>query len=216
MAPPPGQMKPGRQLAVLAGLFVVLYLLVFFTSGASGSFTDRLHPRLGLDLVGGMRMTLVAQGKAPSAKEMEQARQIIEDRVNGSGVSEAEVIAENDTNIVVSIPGSDTADLDDVGEPAQMYFRKVLKSTGDASEVLSAATATPSASPSTSASAKPSTSASVKPSASASPSTGGQGGGAAASATPSASPSAAAPTASPSPLTQQAAATLETVKKKVG
>lgn len=213
MAPPPGQMKPGRQLAVLAGLFVVLYLLVFFTSGASGSFTDRLQPRLGLDLVGGMRMTLVAQGKAPSAKEMEQARQIIEDRVNGSGVSEAEVVAENDTNIVVSIPGSDTQDLNDVGEPAQMFFRKVLKSTQDASEVLSAATASPS--PSASASASPSTSAKPSASASVSPSTGGQGGGAAASATPSASPS-AAPSVSPSPLTQQAAATLEAVKKKVG
>jgi len=219
VAPPQGQMRPGRQLAVLAGLFVVLYLLVFFTSGASGSFTDRLHPRLGLDLVGGMRMTLVAQGKAPSAKEMEQARQIIEARVNGTGVAEAEVVTESDTNIVVSIPGSNTADLEDVGQPAQMFFRKVLNVTEDYSEALKAATATPS--PSTSASANPSATPSTSASASPSASTGGQGGGAAASATPSASASPAAsastsPTASAKPLSQTQVATLDEVKKKVG
>ncbi|MEV6971457.1 protein translocase subunit SecD [Hamadaea sp. NPDC051192] len=217
MAPPQGQMKPGRQLAVLAGLFVVLYLLVFFTSGASGSFTDRLHPRLGLDLVGGMRMTLVAQGKTPSAKEMEQARQIIEDRVNGTGVAEAEVVTDGDRNIVVSIPGSNTADLQDVGEPAQLFFRKVLNSVQDNSGALAAATASPSPSASASTSASPSASASAKPSASAS----GQGGGAAASATPSASastsPSAAAsPTPSAKALTQEQTATLDEVKKKIG
>ncbi|MCP2322420.1 preprotein translocase subunit SecD [Hamadaea flava] len=210
-------MKPGRQLAVLAGLFVVLYLLVFFTSGASGSFTDRLHPRLGLDLVGGMRMTLVAQGKTPSAKEMEQARQIIEDRVNGTGVAEAEVVTEGDKNIVVSIPGSKTADLEDVGQPAQMFFRKVLNSVQDNSGALAAATASPSPSASASTSASPSASASAKPSATAS----GQGGGAAASATPSASastsPSAAAsPTPTAKALTQEQTATLDEVKKKIG
>ncbi|MEV0270105.1 protein translocase subunit SecD [Hamadaea sp. NPDC050747] len=221
MAPPQGQMKPGRQLAVLAGLFVVLYLLVFFTSGASGSFTDRLHPRLGLDLVGGMRMTLVAQGKTPSAKEMEQARQIIEDRVNGTGVAEAEVVTESDRNIVVSIPGSNTADLEDVGQPAQMFFRKVLNSVDDTSGALAAATASPSPSASTSASPKPSSSTSASPKPSTSASTGGQGGGAAASATPSASastsPSAAAsPTPSAKALTQEQTATLDEVKKKIG
>ncbi|WP_290859996.1 protein translocase subunit SecD [Hamadaea sp.] len=221
MAPPQGQMKPGRQLAVLAGLFVVLYLLVFFTSGASGSFTDRLHPRLGLDLVGGMRMTLVAQGKTPSAKEMEQARQIIEARVNGTGVTEAEVVTESDKNIVVSIPGSNTADLEDVGQPAQLFFRKVINSAQDVSGALAAATASPSPSASTSASPKPSSSTSASPKPSTSASTGGQGGGAAASATPSASastsPSAAAsPTPSAKALTQEQTATLDEVKKKVG
>ncbi|MBM0239406.1 hypothetical protein JNW88_23720, partial [Micromonospora sp. ATA32] len=43
MAPPQGQMRPGRQLAVLGFVFVVLYLLVFFSGGASGGWQDRLH-----------------------------------------------------------------------------------------------------------------------------------------------------------------------------
>jgi len=50
-------MHPGRQLAVLGLVFVVLYLLVFFGAGAKGSFSNRLHPQLGLDLVGGTQAT---------------------------------------------------------------------------------------------------------------------------------------------------------------
>ncbi len=42
-------MRPGRQLAVLGALFVVLYLLVFFVNVPKGedSFMQRLEPRLG-------------------------------------------------------------------------------------------------------------------------------------------------------------------------
>src|SRR3712207_596412 len=102
-------MHPGRQLAVLAGLFVILYALVFF-AGASGSVQDRLHPKLGLDLVGGTRMTLQATtegNRPPSAESLDQARDIIEQRVNARGVAEAEVVTEGNRNIVVSVPGKD-------------------------------------------------------------------------------------------------------------
>ena len=79
-------MRPGRQLAVLGFIFVVLYLLVFFSGGASGGWKDRLEPRLGLDLIGGTRVTLEAtnsvDGKPPTAANLEEARQIIESRVN--------------------------------------------------------------------------------------------------------------------------------------
>src|SRR5919112_3841683 len=74
--PPQGQPHPGRQLAVLGLIFVVLYLFAFFGAGASGSFTERLHPKLGLDLVGGTQATyqasLMANGQAPSPQSMEQ------------------------------------------------------------------------------------------------------------------------------------------------
>src|SRR5262245_23807422 len=98
-------MHPGRQLAVLGLLFVILYSLVFFGPGASGSFTDRLHPKLGLDLVGGTQATYVASlmsnGQPPPRSSMEEARKIIDQRVNALGVSEAEVVIEGNTNIVV-------------------------------------------------------------------------------------------------------------------
>jgi preprotein translocase subunit SecD len=160
-------MRPGRQLAVLGLLFVILYTLVFF-SGTNGSLQNRLKPKLGLDLIGGTRVTLIAQtanGQAPSKSSLEQARQIIESRVNGMGVAEAQVVTEGNENIVISEPGKSNDQLKEVGAAAQLRFRKVINRTADTGGV----TATPSASatptPSGSASPKPSTTASAKTSA---------------------------------------------------
>lgn len=218
-------MRPGRQLAVLGFIFVVLYLLVFF-SGASGSLKDRLEPRLGLDLIGGTRVTLEAtnsvDGKPPTAENLEEARQIIESRVNAFGVAEAEVVTEGNRNIVISLPG-ENRNLDDVGEAAELRFRKVLKAadgSGTAAVPPPAATPAPSGSavPTPSGSAVPTPSGSGAPKATSSPS-GGQGGMAPASpsATPtpsaSASPSAAAPTASAS--TEPVPASIEQQRKAV-
>ncbi len=220
-------MRPGRQLAVLGLIFVVLYLLVFFSGGASGGWKDRLEPRLGLDLVGGTRLTLEAtntvDGRPPTADNLEEARQIIESRVNAYGVAEAEVVTEGNRNIVISLPGQNR-DLTDVGEAAELRFRKVLKAT-DGSGAAAAPAPTPSATPSGTASPAPSGSASPKASASpkvsASPSAGGQGGMAPAS--PSASPSASAPaspSASPSasaePVPQSIEQQRKAVEQKVG
>ncbi|MFD6692253.1 MULTISPECIES: protein translocase subunit SecD [Micromonospora] len=229
MAPPQGQMRPGRQLAVLGFIFVVLYLLVFFSGGASGGWKDRLEPRLGLDLVGGTRLTLEAtntvDGKPPTADNLEEARQIIESRVNAYGVAEAEVVTEGNRNIVISLPGQNR-DLTDVGEAAELRFRKVLKAT-DGSGAAAAPAPVPSATPSGAASPTPSGSASPKastsPKVSGSPSAGGQGGmaptpSASASATPSASPSAAAPSpsASAEPVPQSIEQQRKAVEQKVG
>ncbi|SCL30738.1 preprotein translocase subunit SecD [Micromonospora aurantiaca] len=222
-------MRPGRQLAVLGFIFVVLYLLVFFSGGASGGWKDRLEPRLGLDLVGGTRLTLEAtntvDGKPPTADNLEEARQIIESRVNAYGVAEAEVVTEGNRNIVISLPGQNR-DLTDVGEAAELRFRKVLKAT-DGSGAAAAPAPVPSATPSGAASPTPSGSASPKastsPKVSGSPSAGGQGGmaptpSASASASPSASPSAAAPSpsASAEPVPQSIEQQRKAVEQKVG
>ncbi|GAA4570828.1 protein translocase subunit SecD [Micromonospora coerulea] len=226
-------MRPGRQLAVLGLVFVVLYLLVFFSGGASGGWKDRLEPRLGLDLIGGTRLTMEAtnsvDGKPPTAANLEEARQIIENRVNAYGVAEAEVITEGNRNIVISLPG-ENRDLTDVGTAAELRFRKVLKAT-DGSGATAAPAPSPSATPAPSGSASPapSGSAAPKPSASApkvtaSPSAGGQGGMAptpsasAAAPTPSASASAAAPSpsASPEAVPQSVEQQRKAVEQKVG
>jgi preprotein translocase subunit SecD len=223
-------MHPGRQLAVLGLVFVVLYLFVFFGSGATGSFTDRLHPKLGLDLIGGTQATYQASlinGQAPSQSSMAEARNIIESRVNALGVSEAEVVIEGNRNIVVSLAGEAKDELKNVGQAAQMRFRKVLKATVD-----NAATAAnpPSAAPSASAGASPSASTgsskapsitgSANPSATAS--SGGQGGGvpdpsASASAPASATPTpSASASAAPAPVSADVTAQRAAIEKKVG
>ncbi|MEV1072939.1 protein translocase subunit SecD [Micromonospora parva] len=230
MAPPQGQMRPGRQLAVLGFIFVVLYLLVFF-AGASGSWKDRLEPKLGLDLIGGTRVTLEAtnsvDGKPPTAENLEEAREIIESRVNAFGVAEAEVVTEGNRNIVISLPG-ENRNLDDVGEAAELRFRKVLKAASGSgvAEAPPAATPTPSGSAAPTGSATPSGAATPTPTGSASPKvtsspSGGQGGMAPASpsATPSASASAtpsAAPTASSEPVPASIEEQRKLVEQKVG
>lgn len=227
-------MRPGRQLAVLGFIFVVLYLLVFFSGGASGGWKDRLEPRLGLDLVGGTRLTLEAtntvDGKPPTSANLEEARQIIENRVNAFGVAEAEVVTEGNRNIVISLPGQNR-DLTDVGEAAELRFRKVLKATdgsGAAAAPAPTASATPapsgSATPAPSGSATPKPSGSASPKVTASPSAGGQGGMAptptasAAAPTPSATPSAASPSpsASAEPVPQSVEQQRKAIEQKVG
>ncbi|WP_030488355.1 protein translocase subunit SecD [Micromonospora chokoriensis] len=222
-------MRPGRQLAVLGFIFVVLYLLVFF-AGANGSLKDRLEPKLGLDLIGGTRMTLEAtntvDGKPPTAENLEEARQIIENRVNGLGVAEAEVVTEGNRNIVISLPG-ENRNLDEVGSAAELRFRKVLKAASGSgvAEAPPAATPTPSGSavPTPSGSVQPTPSGSASPKVTSSPS-GGQGGMAPASpsATPTpsasatASPSAAAPSASSEPVPASIEEQRKAVEQKVG
>ena len=129
-------MRPGRQLAVLGFIFVVLYLLVFF-AGASGSWKDRLEPKLGLDLIGGTRVTLEAtnsvDGKPPTAENLEEAREIIESRVNAFGVAEAEVVTEGNRNIVISLPG-ENRDLTDVGSAAELPSEPVTEDADTAKD----------------------------------------------------------------------------------
>ena len=99
-------MRPSRYLFTLAAIFVVLFGVVL--GFGSGSFKERLKPKLGLDLVGGTTLTLVAKtldGAPPNADSLEQAREIIEKRVNASGVAEAEVVTEGNSHIVISVPG---------------------------------------------------------------------------------------------------------------
>jgi preprotein translocase subunit SecD len=215
-------MHPGRQLAVLGLLFVILYAIVFFGAGAKGSWQDRLEPKLGLDLIGGTQATYVASlagGQAPPQASMEEARKIIDQRVNALGVAEAEVVVEGNRNIVVSVAGEANDQLKNVGQAAQMRFRKVLKATGDNAAVAANPPAA-SAAPSGSAAPKASTPAGAKASAAPSASTGGQGGGEKAPA-PSASASAPAPApsasaAAPAPVSDDVKTQRAAVEKKVG
>jgi preprotein translocase subunit SecD len=101
----------------------VLYGLVFLTG-------DTRTPQLGLDLRGGTTVTLTAatpDGQAPDPADLELARQIIEQRVNGLGVAEAEVVTEGDTNIVISVPGDDGEQARELGATAQLRFRPVVQ-----------------------------------------------------------------------------------------
>ncbi len=109
--------QPGRTLVV----FFLGLLLSYGLVAVAGVWT----PKLGLDLQGGTRITLIAQGDV-STDRLTEARGIIEDRVNGSGVAEAEVSTQGNRYVVVEIPGESRRDLvETVKRQAQMRFRVV-------------------------------------------------------------------------------------------
>ena len=110
--------KPGRTLVVFFLAMAIAYGLV----ALAGSW----KPQLGLDLQGGTRITLVAANEDVETESLDEARQIIDDRVNGSGVAEADVVTEGGDIIVVEIPGEDSRDLvETVQRTAQLRFRVV-------------------------------------------------------------------------------------------
>lgn len=124
MAPKSGHFRPARYLALFGVIVVVLYALVFFTGDKSPK------PKLGIDLQGGTSVTLTARtpdGSRPSGESLNLARQIIESRVNGLGVSGAEVLIDGD-NIVITVPGDDSGQARALGQTAQLFIRPVLSS----------------------------------------------------------------------------------------
>jgi preprotein translocase subunit SecD len=162
---------PGRRLIV----FAVLTAAIYGGVALGGDWS----PKLGLDLQGGTRITLEAStetGEDITPEKLEEARGIIDQRVNGQGVAEAEVAVQGDRNIVVEIPGQNRKDLvDSVKQTAQLRFRLVAAvGMGRPSDAPSASpSADPSASPSPSgdagATATPDPDSSAAPSESASP-----------------------------------------------
>jgi preprotein translocase subunit SecD len=164
VAAPSGSLPVGRYLGALAGILVILYALVFFTG-------DSPNPKLGLDLEGGTQVTLQAQttdNRPPSSAALDQARQIIERRVNGLGVAEAEVVTQSPDRIVISVPGANGDAAKSVGQTAQLRLRPVIFSAAAAATPPSSS-ASPSTSGSATPSASPSASASAAPSGSSSP-----------------------------------------------
>jgi preprotein translocase subunit SecD len=114
--------RPGRVLITFLLVIAALYAAV----AAAGDW----KPRLGLDLQGGTRITLQAKtaeaGETPPPDQMEEAKDIIEQRVNGTGVSEAEVAIQGDDQIVVEIPGQERQGIvNQIGRTALLYFRLV-------------------------------------------------------------------------------------------
>jgi len=89
-------------------------------------------PRLGLDLRGGAQLTLQAQTNpkqginAITPRIMETAKFVVEQRINGLGVSEASIQISGDDQLIVQLPGvSDPAQAERVlGNTAQLEFRK--------------------------------------------------------------------------------------------
>ena len=113
---------PARYLTLFLVLLIGAFALVFFTGD------KQPDPKLGIDLQGGTRVTLTARtpdGSAPTPQALQQAQEIISDRVNGLGVSGSEVIIDG-SNLVITVPGNDSSEARNLGQTARLYIRPVV------------------------------------------------------------------------------------------
>ena len=113
-------------------LMVVMAAGIFGTTYSGGSWA----PKLALDLSGGTQMILSPKVNGSSdenvtQEQLNQAVEIIRQRVDGAGVSEAEVTTSfgSGNNVVVSVPGTMNAETRQlIQASANMTFRPVLLS----------------------------------------------------------------------------------------
>ncbi|UAJ77967.1 protein translocase subunit SecD [Leifsonia sp. ZF2019] len=131
--------KAWRSLTWLGVLVVVL--LGTLTAGVLFSNATWL-PKLALDLEGGTQVILTPQvenGQQIQQQQLDQAVSIIRQRIDASGISEAQISTEGSRNIVVSLPGKpDEETLNRVKSSARLDFRPVLVSGGPTNEVVGA------------------------------------------------------------------------------
>lgn len=133
-----------RTLLWLAAIIIACTLAV---GGGVMAGAATWAPKLGLDLEGGTQMIL--QPKVESAgnitsEQLDQAVSIIRQRVDGSGVSEAQISTEGGRNVVVSMPGKPTDEERNlIKASANMNFRPVIAATQTPSGAVPEAERTP-------------------------------------------------------------------------
>ncbi|MEV6267160.1 protein translocase subunit SecD [Kribbella sp. NPDC051936] len=190
--------RPGRSLI---GLLVVVVLLFGIMA-----LTKTWKPKLGLDLRGGTTITLTAStidgsGKV-TAEQLNEAKNIIGQRVNGAGVAEADITTSGANHINVAVPGATKESLvSQVGQTALLYFRMVYDAQAAAPQPTPSTTPSTTPKPTTTpkATTTPKPSATIKPSTTPSSPKGRAWSSALGEATPTPTPKAGAtPTAKPS------------------
>jgi len=118
-----------RKLSWLSGI-AVFFVGLMVWGVASGQTGASFAPELALDLQGGTQIILtptVADGDQASTEQLNQAVTIIRQRIDGSGVGEAQVTVQGNQNIVVAIPGTpDATTLQLIRASALLEFRPVI------------------------------------------------------------------------------------------
>ena len=113
----------------LASLVVIAVLFGWYVSifgiGSLNSIKDAM--KFGLDINGGVYVVMEADTDVTGedlTKLMDQTREVLNNRVNAMGISEATVSVEGDKRIRVEMPGVKDADeaISQIGQTAQLQF----------------------------------------------------------------------------------------------
>ena len=148
-----GVTKSARKRLIWLGALILSIAGLVGAGVATGSGAT-LTPKLALDLEGGTSIILsplVSEGQKITAQQLEQAVGIIRQRVDSTGVSEAQITTSGNNNIVVSIPGTpDDNTLKLIRSSAKLEFRPVILANTSASASVggNGSSASPSAKPS--------------------------------------------------------------------
>jgi preprotein translocase subunit SecD len=115
----------------LVWLLVIIGLLAGGNAASVAFSNGSWTPKLALDLEGGTQIILAPQldgaSSGPTSEQLAQAVSIIRQRVDASGVSEAEITTQGGSNIVVSLPGEpDAATMQRLQSSAKLELRPVL------------------------------------------------------------------------------------------
>ncbi len=126
MSPKSGGRAQRRQRRNL--LISVLVVVAIAVGSFAAVFAAQWSPRLGLDLAGGVSVVYTAESPHVTQSDLDETVNILNLRVNGLGVSGAQVQTTGKNQISVSIPGVTNAQqvLSAIGQTARMYFRPVL------------------------------------------------------------------------------------------
>ena len=117
----------GRQRSLLALILILAIAAIFVLV--------TIPIQLGLDLRGGSQITLQLKPteavQTITPDKLEAVQSVIENRVNGLGVSEAQVQTSGQDQLIVQLPGvSDSAQAESVlGGTAQLDFREQIRGT---------------------------------------------------------------------------------------
>ena len=122
-----------RNNLIVLGLVVVLLLVAAYLIFIRQPVTK--STQLGLDLQGGVSAQLRGSqtgGGTVSREEMEQASNVIRQRIDRLGVAEPDVRVQGQNQIVVQIPGVENPKevIDIIGRTAQLGFYQVLANDG--------------------------------------------------------------------------------------
>lgn len=129
-----GTKPKNKALRTLIFFLVVLLALGGTLAGATIWSSASWTPKLAIDLEGGTQLILTPKkteekGGAISAEDINQAIEVIRQRVDASGVAEAEITRNGNENIAVGLPGTPSEEtLNLVRSSAVMRFRTVLLS----------------------------------------------------------------------------------------
>ena len=124
MSPKTSRANQRRQRNLLISVLAVVAISL---GSFAAVFSAKWSPKLGLDLAGGLAVVYQTQHKV-SQSELQETVNILNSRVNGLGVSGAQVATSGTDEVSVSIPGVSNAAavLATIGQTAQLYFRPVL------------------------------------------------------------------------------------------